>query len=64
VAVRFDFWAWQDEAIPFSNFIGWFLVALLLQIYFHRASFVKDNPMAPWVFLVQLLFFAGLSFTV
>ncbi|WP_048922146.1 carotenoid biosynthesis protein [Rufibacter radiotolerans] len=64
VAVRFDFWSWHAEAIPFSNFIGWFLVALLLQVYFHRSSFLKDNPMAPWVFLVQLLFFAGLSFMV
>ncbi|MFC6996528.1 carotenoid biosynthesis protein [Rufibacter roseus] len=60
VAVHFDFWQWHHEVIPFSNFIGWFLVALLLQIHFHKASFRKNNAIAHWVFLVQLLFFAGL----
>ncbi|MGV3541421.1 MAG: carotenoid biosynthesis protein [Rufibacter sp.] len=60
IAVQFDFWSWKNNEIPFSNFLGWFGVALLLQVYFHRASFLKDNPMAPWVFLVQMLFFVGL----
>ncbi|QHL88123.1 carotenoid biosynthesis protein [Nibribacter ruber] len=60
VAVRFDFWSWHQNQIPFSNFIGWFVVALLLQMYFHRARFQKDNPIAPWVFGVQVLFFLGL----
>lgn len=60
VAVRFDFWSWHQNEIPFSNFIGWFLVALLLQIHFHRSFFKKDNPIAPWVLLVQVLFFLGL----
>ncbi|WP_066507326.1 carotenoid biosynthesis protein [Rufibacter sp. DG15C] len=60
VAVRFDFWSWHQNQIPFSNFLGWFGVALLLQVYFHKADFRKDNPMAPWVFVVQVLFFLGL----
>ncbi len=60
VAVRYDFWAWQEEVIPFSNFIGWFVVAFLLHVYFQKAPLKRDNPMAPYVFLVQLLFFIGL----
>lgn len=60
VAITLDFWTWKDNEIPFSNFIGWFGVALLLQIYFHRTTFRKHNPLAPWVYLVQLFFFAAL----
>ncbi|WP_192822602.1 carotenoid biosynthesis protein [Rufibacter sp. LB8] len=60
VAVAFDFWSWAGNVIPVSNFVGWFAVALALNIYFQRATFPKDNPMAPWVFLVQMLFFVGL----
>ncbi|CAN5831965.1 hypothetical protein BH24BAC1_BH24BAC1_11340 [soil metagenome] len=60
VAVTFDFWAWQGGQIPFSNYAGWFGLSLLLQVYYQQAGFRKGNPVAPFVFLVQVLFFAGL----
>ncbi len=60
VASRFDFWSWQGGNIPLSNFVGWFFVALLLQVYFQLAPIYKQNRIANWVYLVQLLFFIGL----
>ena len=60
VAMRYDFWNWQGSHIPASNFIGWFGVALLLQLYFQRANIFKQNRLAPYVYLVQLLFFVCL----
>ncbi|WP_276498457.1 carotenoid biosynthesis protein [Pontibacter litorisediminis] len=60
VAMRFDFWDWQGGQIPMSNYLGWFVVALGLQVYFQWASIYKRNPLAPYVYLVQLLFFMGL----
>ncbi|GAB3824851.1 carotenoid biosynthesis protein [Pontibacter rugosus] len=59
VATRFDFWRWQGE-IPVSNFIGWFWVALLLQIYFQLTEMFKQNRLSYVVYLVQLVFFIGL----
>lgn len=61
VAVRYDFWSWQYDVIPMLNFKGWFAVSLILQVYFNRTDFVKRNPLAPFVYLVQLLFFFGLG---
>ncbi|MBC8083495.1 MAG: carotenoid biosynthesis protein [Hymenobacter sp.] len=61
IAVRFDFWQWRFDVIPFQNFKGWFAVALILQIFFNRTDFVKQNALAPFVFMVQLLFFFGLG---
>ncbi|NDK54915.1 carotenoid biosynthesis protein [Pontibacter fetidus] len=60
VAMRFDFWVWQDGVIPVSNFVGWFGLAFLLQLYFHTIAVYKQNPLTLFVYLVQLLFFIGL----
>ncbi|RDV14439.1 carotenoid biosynthesis protein [Pontibacter diazotrophicus] len=57
VAIQYDFWSWQGDSIPVSNFIGWFAVAFLLQLYFQKAHFFKKNKLAPYVYLVQLVFF-------
>ena len=61
VAVRYDFWHWQYDVIPLLNFKGWFAVSLILQVYFNRVEFEKRNVLAPFVYLVQLLFFFGLG---
>ncbi|SNR50322.1 carotenoid biosynthesis protein [Hymenobacter mucosus] len=61
VAVRYDFWTWQYDVIPLQNFKGWFLVALILQVYFNRVEFDKRNELVPFVYMLQLLFFFGLS---
>lgn len=61
VAGRYDFWHWTGELIPMRNFRDWFLLALFLQILFVRTPFPKRNPLAPFVYLVQLLFFFGLT---
>jgi putative membrane protein len=60
VAMQFDFWQWKDGHIPLSNFSGWLLLAILLHVFFQRANFFKRNSLAPFVYVVQLLFFVGL----
>ena len=63
-AGRLDFWHWMGELIPQKNFRDWFLLSLLLQVLFVRSPFEKRNPLAPLVYLVQLLFFFLLNFVV
>jgi len=60
VAVQYDFWSWQADNIPLSNFVGWFIVAFALQLYFQKGGFFKSNRLAPYVYLVQLLFFISI----
>ena len=62
VAVRFGFWEWRYNIIPLQNFKGWFAIALILQVYANRTPFAKRNQLVPFVYLLQLLFFFGLSF--
>jgi len=61
VAAVLDYWTWTDYKIPASNYWGWLGVALILQICFQKASFQKQNPLAPLVLGVQFLFFVGLN---
>lgn len=61
VAVQYDFWTWAYDVIPLQNFKGWFAVSLILQVYFNRTDFEKRNPLVPFVYLLQLLFFFGLG---
>lgn len=61
VAVHYDFWSWQYDVIPLLNFKGWFVVSLIFQVYFNRVEFSKRNALAPFVYLVQLLFFFSLG---
>lgn len=61
VAVRYDFWRWQYDVIPLLNFKGWLAVSFILQVYFNRVEFDKRNPLVPFVYLVQLLFFFALG---
>lgn len=59
VAMRYDFWQWNGGHIPASNYIGWFGVAFLLQLYFQKSG-LAGNKLAPYVYLVQLIFFVCL----
>jgi uncharacterized membrane protein len=61
VAIRFGFWTWTGGVIPWTNYLGWFLLSLLLQ----WANFnwnKSNNPLAAWLLVYQLLYFAILNY--
>lgn len=64
VAIHLDFWQWEGGKIPLQNFIGWFLVALILQSVFHNLQFDKKNIMAKYVLSVQAIFFIILQIAI
>lgn len=56
VAIQSDYWTWNGE-IPISNFVGWFLVALLLQILYFGNRLDEPNKVAFVLFFIQVSFF-------
>lgn len=62
VAAVLDFWTWENYQIPASNYWGWLGVAFLLHLYFQKVNFLKQNPLVPFVYAVQFLFFLALNF--
>ncbi|MFC5285157.1 carotenoid biosynthesis protein [Pedobacter alpinus] len=63
VAVKFDYWSWQDSLIPLQNFIGWFFVSFIFMRIYYELEFRKSNPVALTLVISQILFFIGLNLT-
>ncbi|SDC72269.1 putative membrane protein [Algoriphagus faecimaris] len=64
VAVALDFWYWKFDVIPWTNFLGWFGVSFLIHLIYRKANFEKENPLAIWLLMALILFFAILNITV
>jgi uncharacterized membrane protein len=61
VAIRLDFWHWQNEQIPIQNFQAWFLIAFVLNYIFLKAKFLKANFLAVLLLALQFFFFISLT---
>jgi bisanhydrobacterioruberin hydratase len=57
VAIRLQFWQWQNGIIPNFNYVCWFLVSALLSGIFYSCKFKKANLFAVHLLMVQVLFF-------
>lgn len=61
VAIKFDFWAWEELNIPIRNYIGWFLISLLLHTAFHFLIRSSNNSLAVRLLYIQVAFFLILN---
>ena len=61
VAIKLNFWQWQNNQIPLYNFICWFIISALLLVVFRRLNFNKNNHFVIHLFTIQLLFFIALQ---
>ncbi|MBK9792799.1 MAG: carotenoid biosynthesis protein [Sphingobacteriales bacterium] len=61
VAIRLDFWQWQNNVIPFQNYVAWYLISFLLFLFFRRVNGAIQNRIAIIVLAIQFLFFAILN---
>jgi putative membrane protein len=57
VAIKYGFWAWKNDIVPFQNYVAWFVFSFLFLLLFHISNFNKDNKFARALFIVQLIFF-------
>jgi bisanhydrobacterioruberin hydratase len=61
VAIKYDYWHWLNNAIPFQNYIAWFIFSCFLLYLFFLLDFKKDNPAALVLLFAQLVFFSVLN---
>lgn len=58
VAVKLGYWKWAGTgAVPFYNYLSWFVVSVVLLTVFHFCNFDKQNKFAVNLLLVQGMFF-------
>lgn len=59
-AIHTGMWIWQDDSVPLTNYIAWFVISFI----FIRLMFInppeKHNKPAIFVFIYQCAFFAAL----
>lgn len=57
MASTLDYWYWAGNNIPVSNFLGWFFVAIIMQILFVKYMYKERNHMAvPYLIIVSVFF--------
>lgn len=61
IAIRYDFWDWENSRIPFQNYLGWFVIALFLHLIFVYLPFQKANRVAVALYVCEVVFFVVLK---
>ena len=57
VAPKLDMWSWKNVAVPFQNYITWFLIAVVFHIGLKLLKIKIKNKLALAVLLCQFIFF-------
>lgn len=57
VAINLGFWKWQNNEIPFYNYLCWFIISLCLMVVFKLLKLKQVNDFAIHLLLIQALFF-------
>lgn len=61
VAIKLDFWHWQEEVIPLQNFAAWFMISFILFYFFRKMNGRVQNKFALVILIIQYLFFGILN---
>jgi len=64
VAMELGFWHWENDIIPFQNYLMWFATSLIIHglIYFFRPKI--DSKISFIVLAIQILFFGILNIVI
>jgi putative membrane protein len=62
VAIKLDYWDWENETIPFKNYLTWFVVSFLIQWVVIRINININSFITFIILLIQFLFFGFLNF--
>jgi len=57
VASKLNYWQWQNNEIPFSNYVSWLITSAILLALFRKLNQDRRNKFAVHLFIIQLLFF-------
>ncbi len=63
VAIKLDFWSWEGGHIPLSNYLAWWGISFGLVYSFYAMKLKTTNKIAPYLFVLQVIFFLVLNFT-
>ena len=62
IAIKLDFWQWQNGIIPIQNYVAWLVLSLCLFYLFRFLNGRVENKFATIILIIQFLFFGILNF--
>ncbi len=62
IAIKLNYWTWTDNNVPFSNYLAWFIIAVLMQIILSTKLENEKNKVAITLLITQVVFFCLLFF--
>jgi len=57
VAIKLNYWTWQNNIIPVQNYLTWFIIAFISTIIFYKLRVKISSSIFIHYFFVQLIFF-------
>lgn len=64
VAIKYDFWIWKQAIVPFKNYIAWFFISFILCYIVAHYKSVSKNNFAPYLLVMQFIFFGIFNFMI
>ncbi|MBX7226153.1 MAG: carotenoid biosynthesis protein [Chitinophagales bacterium] len=61
IAIRLDFWHWDNEQIPLQNYLAWWMISFIIFLLVPKHIFSSKNKLAVWCLVLQFLFFIFLN---
>jgi putative membrane protein len=61
VAMKSDFWMWENGIIPFYNYVCWFFISLFLQYIYNYFKLNETNKVNNSLFILMTVFFIILN---
>ncbi|MCX8490914.1 MAG: carotenoid biosynthesis protein [Cyclobacteriaceae bacterium] len=61
IAIRYDFWSWEQGAIPLQNYFGWLITSAVMLAAYYLFKVESKNRLALPLYIVQASFFAFLQ---
>ena len=60
VAIKFGYWTWDYDSVPIFNYVCWFLLAYVNQLFLSKIK--SRNNVLEALFLINVLFFSILNY--
>lgn len=57
VAIKLDYWQWQDGEIPLRNYIAWYLISLVFAGFLSLLNIKVESKILKNYFFLQMIFF-------
>lgn len=60
VAIKLDYWNWQNGKIPFQNYFSWFVISFFVAWLFYGMNLHVKTDLPKIFLIIQTIFFASL----